>query len=69
MIDFRYRSRKEELLDQPNILKEDLFLNLRELDAINRLLGGHQATLVGLKKLISDKSKEYMVQVYGGNYR
>lgn len=64
MIDFRYRSRKEELLDQPNILKEDLFLNLRELDAINRLLGGHQATLVGLKKLISDKSKEYTIVDY-----
>ncbi len=64
MIDFRHRSRKEELLDQPNILKEDLFLNLRELEVINSLLGGHQATLIGLKKLVKDKNKEYTIVDY-----
>jgi 2-polyprenyl-3-methyl-5-hydroxy-6-metoxy-1,4-benzoquinol methylase len=61
MPNFKIRSREEELLDQPNIPKDDLFQNLRELDTINRLLGGHQATLIGLKKLMTDKNKTYHI--------
>lgn len=61
MIDFSKRSTKEELLDQPNIPKADLFRNLHELDIINKKLGGHQATLVGLKKLLTDKKKTYQI--------
>ncbi|MFT6165973.1 MAG: 2-polyprenyl-3-methyl-5-hydroxy-6-metoxy-1,4-benzoquinol methylase [Vicingaceae bacterium] len=58
---FKIRSREEELLDQPNIPQAALFQNLKELDTINRLLGGHQATLIGLKKLLKDKSKTYHI--------
>ena len=61
MPDFRQRSRQEELLDQPNITKADLFQNLRELDTINRLLGGHKATLVGLQRLMNDRQKTYTI--------
>lgn len=61
MIDFSQRSTKEELLDQPNIKQADLFQNLHELDVINQKLGGHQATLTGLKKLMTDKSKTYKI--------
>ncbi|MGB0430837.1 MAG: hypothetical protein ACPGLV_10210 [Bacteroidia bacterium] len=46
------RSREEELLDQPGIAAKDLHQNLHELDVINRLLGGHLATLKGIKQII-----------------
>jgi 2-polyprenyl-3-methyl-5-hydroxy-6-metoxy-1,4-benzoquinol methylase len=61
MPNFKVRSRDEELLDQPNISQEALFQNLKELDTINRLLGGHQATLVGLKQLITNPDKTYRI--------
>jgi len=61
MPNFKTRSREEELLDQPNIPKDDLFQNLRELNTINHLLGGHQVTLIGLKKLMTDKNKTYHI--------
>jgi Tfp pilus assembly PilM family ATPase len=54
MPNFSQRSQKEELLDQVNLNREELFQNLSEMDTINRLLGGHQATLQGLKKLMTD---------------
>lgn len=40
-----------ELLDHPGIPSADLWQNLAELETINRLLGGHRATLVGLEKI------------------
>ena len=58
---FKIRSREEELLDQPNIPQAALFQNLKELDTINRLLGGHKATLIGLNKLLTDRSKTYHI--------
>lgn len=61
MPDFRNRSRKEELLDQDNIPAEALHQNLRELDTINRLLGGHKATIAGLRSLMKDKTKTYRI--------
>jgi len=61
MPNFFHRSQQEELLDGPNIPKTDLFQNLKELDTINRLLGGHKATLIGLNRLMTDKSKTYSI--------
>jgi len=61
MPNFSKRSTKSELLDNPNIPKAELFQNLKELDTINRLLGGHKATLVGLKKLMTNKNKTYKI--------
>lgn len=58
---FSQRSYELELLDAPNIPKELLFQNLRELDAVNRLLGGHVITLSGIKKLVTDKNKIYHI--------
>lgn len=60
-VSFKYRSEKEELLDQPDIPQQDLFRNLFELDKINRMLGGHSATLQGLERLMTDKSKVYKI--------
>ncbi|MFY0671966.1 MAG: methyltransferase domain-containing protein [Bacteroidia bacterium] len=54
-MNLKERSRKEELLDQPGIGTADLHQNLKELDAINKLLGGHAATLKGLKQIIGKR--------------
>lgn len=61
MSKFSQRSYELELLDAPNIPKELLFKNLRELDVVNRLLGGHAITLSGIKKLVTDKNKIYRI--------
>lgn len=61
MSKFSQRSYEHELLDAPNIPKELLFKNLRELDVVNRLLGGHTITLFGIKKLVTDKNKIYRI--------
>jgi SAM-dependent methyltransferase len=58
---FSHRSYDPELLDAPNIPKELLFKNLRELDFINRTLGGHAITLAGIKKLVTNKNKIYHI--------
>jgi len=58
---FSQRSYELELLDAPNIPKELLFKNLRELDVVNRLLGGHAITLSGIKTLVVDKTKTYRI--------
>ncbi len=62
---FSNRSYEAELLDAPNIPKQLLFQNLRELDIVNRLLGGHSITLKGIKQLIRDKTKTYVIADIG----
>ncbi len=47
------RSYQKELLDQDDIPFEDIKQNLKELNTINTLLGGHAITLAGVQKLIS----------------
>ncbi len=42
------RSKKLELLDEANIPTKDLYRNLYELEVINKILGGHNATFKGL---------------------
>lgn len=48
----RNRSTQKEFLDQDNIPFDDIRLNMKELDIINTWLGGHAATLTGLRKLL-----------------
>lgn len=48
----RNRSTQKELLDQDNIPFDDIRVNMKELDVINTWLGGHAATLAGLRKLL-----------------
>ena len=50
--DFRQRSAQRELLDEPNIPFEHVKQNMRELEVINRYLGGHRIAVKGLKRLI-----------------
>lgn len=55
---FAHRSSEKELLDQEDIPQKDLFQNLKELDAINRMLGGYQAIFKGINKLIPKPRKQ-----------
>lgn len=57
MIDFSNRSSKKELLDGPNILFNEIFENMRELNVINSWLGGHKITIEGFKKLCGDRKE------------
>lgn len=54
---FKNRSSKKELLDADNIPENLLFQNLRELEFINKYLGGHRISRIGIKKLITQKKK------------
>lgn len=63
MIDLSQRHTTEELLDQPNISQKDLWQNLHELETINRLLGGHSATALGLKKLLQKHPKNKTLRI------
>lgn len=58
---FVNRSYQAELLDAPDIPKDLLFQNLRELDFINKTLGGHSITIAGIKQLVTDRNKTYTI--------
>lgn len=57
MIDYTRRSYEKELLDNTEIPFKDIAENLRELDIINTLLGGHSITLTGFKQLATNKKR------------
>lgn len=65
MPDLTNRSYEEELLDKPNIPRKQLFQNLKELDMVNQLLGGHAVTLKGVTQLMVDKSRTYSIVDFG----
>ena len=48
-------------MDEPAVPQPLLFKTLRELDIINRRLGGHSVTLKGMKRLINDRTKTYTI--------
>lgn len=52
MINLSNRSYKKELLDNDDIPFADIQQNMKELNTINTLLGGHKITVAGLQKLI-----------------
>ncbi|HEV7332934.1 MAG TPA: methyltransferase domain-containing protein [Flavisolibacter sp.] len=56
MPSFKERSYKKELLDRNDIPFRDIRQNMKELDFINRHLGGHDITLDGIVALIKDKA-------------
>lgn len=56
-MNFRNRSYSQELLDNDDIPTEDLYQNLRELDFINRRLGGHKVVLDGIKTFLKKNPK------------
>jgi len=67
MPDFSERSSSPERMDDLNISGEDLYQALRELEAINYLLGGNYVTLNGLSRVLEqgDGSKELHIADLG----
>lgn len=66
-MNFSKRSYTKELLDADNIPFADIERNMKEIDTINRLLGGHDITLQGFKKLISNQKKISVCEIGCGN--
>lgn len=57
---FNERSMLSEMMDDPEVDSKLLKRNLKELDILNRYLGGHAITLEGVKSLIK-KQKLYTI--------
>lgn len=53
---FAQRSYEKELLDRDDIPFKDIEQNMRELNSVNTLLGGHKITQRGLLKLLDIKN-------------
>ena len=66
-IDLHYRSYKKELLDNNDIPFEDIQQNMRELNTINTLLGGHNITLAAFKKLSGKKKSIHVCEIGCGD--
>ncbi|RYF87712.1 MAG: methyltransferase domain-containing protein [Chitinophagaceae bacterium] len=60
-MDLKNRSPKKELLDADNIPFEHIRQNMRELDRINHLLGGHRITLKGLGHFLKDGNQSLSI--------
>jgi 2-polyprenyl-3-methyl-5-hydroxy-6-metoxy-1,4-benzoquinol methylase len=56
-VNFSQRSYQKELLDANNIPFGDIRQNMKELDFINRYLGGHAISLAGLQQLAAGEKK------------
>ncbi len=52
MVSLTKRSYKKELLDADNIPFADIKQNMKELNIVNSLLGGHIITIKGIKSFI-----------------
>ncbi len=61
---FKHRSYKKELLDGDSIPDADLYQNLKELNTINKLLGGYNISFNALKKVLV-KDKAYVIADIG----
>lgn len=57
------RSYELELLDGDNIPFKDIEQNLRELDNINRWLGGHRITIRGLQQLLNGRTRIHVCEI------
>ena len=56
MLNLKRRSYKKELLDNDNIPFADIKQNMKELNTVNRLLGGHAISIDGIKQI---KGRKY----------
>ncbi len=63
MINLLKRSYQKEILDGDNVPFVDIKKNMQELNTINSLLGGHNITLAGFKKLAANKAKIHVCEI------
>lgn len=62
-MNFAQRSYQLELLDGDNIPFPDIQQNLRELDVINRWLGGHRMSIRGLQELLGQRRQIHICEI------
>ncbi|HNP19561.1 MAG TPA: methyltransferase domain-containing protein [Fulvivirga sp.] len=65
MPNFNQRSYEPELMDDFEITGQVIDQTLRELDTINKLLGGNYVTINGLEKLIKNNQQELIIADIG----
>lgn len=58
MPDLKQRSYQKELLDKEDIPFGDIKQNMKELNTVNRLLGGHNISIQGMEQLLGKNTKE-----------
>ena len=63
MINLAERSYKKELLDTDNIPFADIKQNMKELNTINTVLGGHAISIKGIQKIISKYKVEKPITI------
>jgi len=63
MIKLSERSYKKELLDADNIPFADIRQNMKELNTVNTLLGGHAITIAGVKEFIKKNCPENNISI------
>lgn len=61
MINLKERSKKTEILDEDDLPFEDIKICIKELNAINTLLGGHSITLQGVNSFYPDNKNLFSV--------
>ena len=57
MINLKHRSKLKELLDADDIPFTDIQQNMKELNTINTLLGGHAITIQGFKEIYKNSNQ------------
>jgi ubiquinone/menaquinone biosynthesis C-methylase UbiE len=57
-LEFTHRSELPELMDDPNLPKDQLYAALHDITKVNRFLGGNQITIAGIRKLIQSKPNQ-----------
>lgn len=67
MIDLRERSNQEEIMDDLSSKGKVIDQSLKELDIINKYLGGNQITINGLKKLRNNQKSLKIVDLGCGS--
>jgi 2-polyprenyl-3-methyl-5-hydroxy-6-metoxy-1,4-benzoquinol methylase len=63
MINLSERSYKKEILDNDDIPFADIMQNMKELNTVNTLLGGHAITISGIKKIISKHKTKQSITI------
>jgi 2-polyprenyl-3-methyl-5-hydroxy-6-metoxy-1,4-benzoquinol methylase len=63
LVNTKYRTRDSEVMDDFELKGEELAKTLRDLDKVNKWLGGNQITLKGIKKIISKTSPGKPVRI------
>lgn len=61
MVNLKSRSQEKEILDNPDIDFEEIKINMKELNVINKRLGGHKINIDGLKEIIGENKTEITI--------